>query len=323
MRLLTKAAALGAVLGALFLGGSLTAAPKQNPQVNLAPGKTLAVCAGSLSASRQDADSFLLNCKAPTPSPTPSPSPTPGSYPLHTNIVSTTFWVGEEYKPNASDGSQACSTYDADWAKHWSGGIDLFPEQNAGCTGSPVGGCDGIAQGTTAATFSCNTEPRTAQNGYFPSQAHPAENPFYLDLPYDDLNNAAAFKDRCSVVPWAKSVDPTGAHCSDSNFSYMKNRWVAITGPNGQTCYGQIEDAGPDHYDAEAYVFGANDARPPADSQTNSAGLDVSPALNGCLGFKALDGDSDHVSWRFVDDKDVPAGPWTHVVTTSGVQNQP
>ena len=65
-------------------------------------------------------------------------------------------------------------------------------------------------------------------------------------------------------------------------------------------------------------MFGSTDARP-VRSRSNNAGLDVSPALNGCLGFKELDGDSDKVSWQFVDAAQVPAGPWTKVVTTSGV----
>jgi hypothetical protein len=42
--------------------------------------------------------------------------------------------------------------------------------------------------------------------------------------------------------------------------------------------------------------------------------MDVSPALNGCLGFSSRDG---RVNWRFVDAGDVPAGPWTQIVTTS------
>jgi hypothetical protein len=99
----------------------------------------------------------------------------------------------------------------------------------------------------------------------------------------------------------------------------MKNRWVKLVGPNGNTCYGQIEDAGPSSgsaYHDTAYVFGSNDARP-ANKQFGAAGADVSPALNGCLGFKDLDGDTDKVTWQFVDAP--PPGPWTKVVTTSGV----
>jgi len=255
-----------------------------------------------------------------TPTTTTTPTPVaPGAYPWHTSIVSTTFWVGEIFNASAADGSQVCSTYDSAWASRWSGGVNLGPAASGtDCAGAPVGGCDGVPSGTTLATFTCTTERRTAANGYFPTspRVRPAENPFYLDLPFDDVNNAAAFKHRCQVVPWASQYP--SSDCANQSFSYMKNHWVRIVGPNGNTCYGQIEDAGPFKYDDEAYVFGSTDGRP-VSRQANNAGLDVSPALNGCLGFKELDGDSDKVSWQFVDAAQVPAGPWTLVVTTSGV----
>ncbi|HVU79061.1 MAG TPA: hypothetical protein VHC67_15910 [Gaiellaceae bacterium] len=252
---------------------------------------------------------------APSTAPATVPS---GSYPLHTNVAATTFWVGEIFDSSLADGSQACSTYDGKWAYHWSGGVNLGTDPSTDCAGAPIGGCDGVPSGTGGG-FACRTERRTAANGYFPtsSSVHPAENPFYLDLPFDDVNDRTAFAQRCQVIPWASSVP--ASKCGDQSYSYMKNRWVAITGPNGNTCYGQVEDAGPSHgslYHDAAYVFGSNDARP-AQGQFNNAGMDVSPALNGCLGFKELDGDSDRVSWRFVDSP--PAGPWTRIVTTSQV----
>jgi len=255
-----------------------------------------------------------------TTSTTTSSSPTTtttggGTYPLHTSIVSTTFWVGEIYDASLADGSQVCSTYDSFWAYHWSGGVKTGTDPSTDCAGAPIGGCDGVPSGS-GSSFTCATEKRTAANGYFPTSpsVRPAENPFYLDLPYDDVNNKTAFKDRCSVVPWASQYP--ASDCKNAGFSYLKNHWVAITGPNGATCYGQIEDAGPFKYDDEAYVFGT---AKPQSKQANNAGLDVSPALNGCLGFKELDGDSDRVSWRFVDALQVPAGPWTRIVTSSPV----
>ena len=156
----------------------------------------------------------------------------------------------------------------------------------------------------------------------------PKENAFYLDLPYDDVNDATAFAERCSVITWAAADNAaTGKNnCANSNYSYMKNRWVAITGPNGHTCYGQIEDAGPSSgslYHDKGYVFGQNNARPVnkqfSGDPTQGAGMDVSPSLNGCLGFADPDGDSDHVSWSWIDRANVPAGPWLNVVTTSQV----
>jgi hypothetical protein len=214
------------------------------------------------------------------------------AYPWHTGIVATTFWVGEVFDPHAADGSQVISTYDAHWLRHY-------------------GGCDGVVRHGR-----CETERRKAANGYFPARMTPRENPFYLDLPFDDVNDAAAFSQRARVIPWASDRGYAG-HAHDQAFSYMKNRWVKLT-RDGRTCYGQIEDAGPGVYDDSRYVFGAGDPRP-ASRRYNGAGLDVSPALTGCLAFTELNGDDNRVDWQFVDAADVPPGPWRKVVTTRGV----
>jgi hypothetical protein len=231
---------------------------------------------------------------APTTPPAPPAQSAPvDPYPWHTNIVSTTFWVGEIFDPNASDGSQVISTYDTNWFANF-------------------GGCDGVIVGG-----GCQTEARSAANGYFPVHMTPKQNPFYLDLPFDDVNNSAAYQQRGQVVPWAS--DPAYAGLVHSpNASLMKNRWVELT-KSGQTCYGQIEDAGPGEYDDVNYVFGTNDARP-QNTRYGDAGLDVSPALNGCLKFAELNGDDDHLSWRFIDADQVPNGPWKTLVTTTPVE---
>lgn len=264
-----------------------------------------------------------------------SPSTT---YPAHTNIVATTFWVGEVFNSQLSDGSQVCSTYDGQWASRWSSnepsigtsptGTDCGP--NGTYTGALVGGCDGVPAGTTVATFTCDTQARTSSNNYLPTGTNaqtPAENHFYLDLPYDDVNDTVAFAERCGVIPWAAATNAAlGSNkCADSNFSYMKNRWVKMT-RGSNVCYGQIQDAGPStgtNYHDKAYVFGSTDARPLnqeySGDPTQGAGADVSPALVGCLGFTNLNGDTDHMDWQFVERADVPSGPWTIYETTSQV----
>ncbi|GAB4080167.1 hypothetical protein GCM10028783_11150 [Modestobacter muralis] len=215
--------------------------------------------------------------------------PPAGRYPVHTDVVATTFWVGEVFDPTAEDGSQVFSTYDDDWLAHY-------------------GGCDGVV-----VDDQCRTEPRVATNGWFPTRMAPRENPFYLDLPFDDVNDPEAAAVRAEVVPWAH--DPGWAErLADPDRSLMKNRWVAVR-KGERVCFGQVQDAGPGEYDDAAYVFGVDDARP-ANERYNGAGMDVSPALNGCLGFAELDGQDDRVDWWFVDDADVPAGSWTRVVTT-------
>ncbi|MDQ0757132.1 hypothetical protein [Arthrobacter sp. B3I4] len=233
---------------------------------------------------------LATSCSGPKPAPGP---PTQQEYPWHTGIVATTFWVGEVFDPKAEDGSQVMSTYDSQWMQSY-------------------GGCDGVV-----GRDGCQTEPRSSANGYFPSSMTPRENPFYLDLPYDDVNNAAAFAERASVIPWAK--EPGLARQSNApGVSFMKNRWVKIR-KNGRECYGQIEDAGPGQYQDKEYVFGKDDARP-KNKDFNGAGMDVSPALNGCLGFQELNGQDDKVDWQFVDRKDVPDGPWLKLETRTPVQ---
>ena len=213
-------------------------------------------------------------------------------YPLHTGIVATTFWVGEIFDAHSPNGSQVVSTYDARWMLHY-------------------GGCDGVV------TYGkCETERRVPANGFFPTRMTPRENPFYLDLPFNDVNNAAAFSQRAQLIPWADDPGYAG-HAHDPAFSYMKNRWVKLM-RDGRTCYGQIEDAGPGTYDDYRYVFGTSNRRP-ANRLYNAAGLDVSPALTGCLSFTELNGDGNRIDWQFVNAVDVPSGPWTRLVTTQGV----
>ena len=244
------------------------------------------------------ADGLLCAAEPAVAHPPAGTEPVIRTYPLHTDIVSTTFWVGEIFDPNAADGSQMISTYDSSWFIHY-------------------GGCDGVEGGP--AGKECQTEKRTAANDYFPTKMMPKQNPFYLDLPFDDLNNKQAFGRRAQVIPWANDPGYAG-HAKDMNFSYMKNRWVRII-KGHRVCYAQIEDAGPGQYNDAEYVFGTNDERP-RNKKFNHAGMDVSPAVNGYLEYAELDGDNDRVSWQFVEFVDVPDGPWKKNITSQPVLNE-
>jgi hypothetical protein len=201
-------------------------------------------------------------------------------YPWHTRITATVFWIGEP-QGNGSSEDNAVSAYDDRWLAHYGGYDDPWYR-------------------------------RSPDNNYFPRGFRPKENPFYLDLPFDDLNLADNRARRMKVVPWARGrVDPGGS------FSFMKNRWVEIR-RGKRVCFGQVEDAGPYAYRDARYVFGEDDARP-INRRANNAGMDVSPALRDCLGFVGLNNADNRVDWRFVDWVDVPDGPWRKVVTRSPV----
>lgn len=243
------------------------------------------------------------------------------NYPWHINIRATTFWVGEIFNERVSDGSQVCSTYDKDWAYDYSN-INTYkiPETSIACPGSIAGGCDGVWEHNNGIK-TCSTELRSKDNDYFPTKIIPKENPFYVALPYDDVNDEKGFDERCKNIPWAFDHEYSG-HCTDPHFSYLKNRWVEIIGPHNATCFGQIEDAGPSHdelYHDASYVFGNTNAQP-VQQYFNNAGLDMSPALTSCVGFADIDGEGERVKWRFVQNKDVLDGPWKHIITTRQVQ---
>ncbi len=144
----------------------------------------------------------------------------------------------------------------------------------------------------------------TKRNGFFPAGFTPKENPFYFALPYNDFDDNGDRKpEAMQHVYWANKKD------WDPSQSLLKNQWIKIT-KNGTTAYAQWEDVGPFSSDDIDYVFGQNQPK----SQTNQdAGLDVSPAVRDYL---QLNGE-EKVDWQFIDETQVPDGPWKKVVTTS------
>lgn len=192
----------------------------------------------------------------PAPAPATGGSNQSSSYPVHSDITTTWFYVGEGATADSGYIPNVQSAWDGNWAAHF-GGID---------------------------------DPKN-RNGYYPAGFTPKENPFYVALPYNNFTNSNA----ADVMYW------------DGN---CKNRWIKIMA-NGKTAYGQWEDVGPWLSNDAAYVFGT---AAPKNTNLSHAGLDVSPAIRDYLGL----GDVSKTSWQFVDEGDVPSGPWKNIVTTSG-----
>jgi predicted esterase len=137
------------------------------------------------------------------------------------------------------------------------------------------------------------------RNGYNPCGFTPKENPFYCALPYSDFDENGPKANRLDV-PWYAAVD--------DQTSIIKNRWVKVIF-NGKEAYCQLEDAGPGSNDDFVYVFG--NAAP---IHWDEIGLDTSPAVRDYLGLDGMD----YTNWQFIDDEDVPNGPWKDIVTSSG-----
>ncbi|HEV3272401.1 MAG TPA: hypothetical protein VGZ93_09495 [Candidatus Methylacidiphilales bacterium] len=135
------------------------------------------------------------------------------------------------------------------------------------------------------------------RNGYASGSHASTLNTFYVALPFNDL----AFPEK------AREWLPAGWYRRPKDgkqVSACKDRWVWIKNSRGRSCFAQWEDVGPLRYDHAEYVFG--DERPTG-MDGDHAGLDVSPAVADYLG---IDGKNRITSWRFVDDQDVPPGPW-------------
>jgi len=191
------------------------------------------------------------------------------TYPIHRNVKTTWFYVGEPPTEDNRYISNVSSAWDDIWLWHY-GGVD-DPSNRA---------------------------------GYYPALFKPRENPFYFALPFNDLDENGQLKEAAKRIPWFNWEE------FEKNGSVLKNRWIKIV-KDGKVAYAQWEDVGPFGEDDFDYVFGSS----PPSNPVNGAGLDVSPAVRDYLGLK----DVDYVDWQFVDEKDVPPGPWKEVVTTTPV----
>lgn len=177
------------------------------------------------------------------------------------NVVATVFWVGEEPTENNPTPNNA-SAWDPNWEAHF-GGFD-HPSR---------------------------------RDGYRPTGFTPQLNPFYIALPYNDIDSDGFHRPEASeVIPWF------WREYRGDGVSVCKGRWLALH-MNGRVCYAQWEDVGPFQTDHWEYVFGG--AEPKA-NRNGGAGIDVSPAVRDFLKLRS----GDRVQWRFVEARDVPSGPW-------------
>ena len=135
------------------------------------------------------------------------------------------------------------------------------------------------------------------RSGWLPAGFVPQMNPFYVALPYNDVAPGGMHRPEASgVIPWFWE------NFQGDGISVCKGMWVAVH-YEGKVAYAQWEDVGPFETDHWQYVFGSE---PPRSNRNRSAGIDLSPAVRDFLGFRS----GERVQWRFVNDRQVPKGPW-------------
>lgn len=200
----------------------------------------------------------------------PDPKKTPefkseGTYPWHFDITATYFYIGElATKRNPTPNT--ASSWDSMWDDNYGG----YDDPNPG-----------------------NRDPKT----YAPKGFTPQLNPFYVALPYNDIERGGPKPEAAKVIPWYRR-DKNGKY-----ESVCRGMWVQIY-YKGKYCFAQWEDCGPFNTDDWAYVF--KGARP-RNTANYGAGIDISPAVRDYLG---IPGGAAKVHWRFVEFNRVPGGPW-------------
>jgi hypothetical protein len=177
--------------------------------------------------------------------------------------MTTIFWVGEGATPDSGYIDNYGSYWDPNWMKNF-GGVDT----------------------------------PSRRNGFLPARFMPKQNPFYVALPFAEVDREGRLKEVAKKIPgFGKNNEPL-----------TRNRWIEIR-YKGKSCFAQWQDVGPSEEDDFDWVFGS--AKKPKNKNGLKAGLDISPATAHYLGIE----DSAHTEWRFVDAVQVPDGPWKQIVT--------
>ena len=143
------------------------------------------------------------------------------------------------------------------------------------------------------------------RKGYRPATFTPKLNPFYIALPYNDIAPSGVHRTEApDVIPWYWR-----AHTGSSQTSVCKGRWVAIH-YRGKICYAQWEDCGPFNIDDWEYVFTGKSPKP---NPNGNAGIEISPSVRDYLAIRS----GYRVSWKFIEDHEVPPGPWINWQTNN------
>ncbi len=147
-----------------------------------------------------------------------------GKYPWKTQIVTTTFWVGE-----AAGGNNPVHNYSSSWDMNWS---------------QSFGGFD-------------NPNPAARRN-FLPAAFVPRQNPFYIALPYNDVTRGTNKPEAKVVIPWFREA------FTREGQSVCRDRWIAVrsNSSSGKICYAQWSDCGPFRTDHWQYVFGNEKPKP-------------------------------------------------------------
>lgn len=207
--LLRSLAVWGSSGASIFAGHALHALPLENKD----PKTTKKA---RTNQTRFD-DSWLTTPEIENPPEKQNPPESPSHvYEWRKDIVTTTFWIGEDPTPNNPVPNHK-SSWDTKWAENY-GGTD-------------------------------HPEKKKRTDAYLPADFFPRQNPFYIALPYNDMTSKGHKPEASRVIPWFHKT------YENPHKSVLKGRWIAIR-RGDRICYAQWEDVGPFRTDHWQYVFG-------------------------------------------------------------------
>jgi hypothetical protein len=160
----------------------------------------------------------------------------------------------------------------------------------------PADGGDVLNDGWSIPADAATEDTPDARNGFAPADRVLKSNTFYVALPFNDLAYPAVAA-RFLPTGWLRDIQ------NGKIVSSCQHRWIEIKNADGKLCYAQWEDVGPGENTRAEYVF----AREPAGT---APALGLSPAVAQYLKINPDDPKTTSVSWRFIEDEDVPPGTW-------------
>lgn len=262
-------------------------------------------------------------------------------YPIHSGINASTFWAGEGAGDANHNISNVPSAWESDWATSF--GVEDWPGLSRDSdyipTDSRFTGDEYPKVNPYYFALPYNDMSEIVYDGDKVSNVVGLQSDYTTYyIPYLSRDGVKTTDTRwlygytrkgsATKIPW-KDQSSWG-----DNRSMVKGRWARIRYKGGDWVYAQWLDAGPYHYDDTDYIFGDGTTKPrnqnPAYGQEPYAGIDLSPSVmlkmgvvdpNSMAGWEKdtwnkwgtsiTDGS---IEWQFVDDADVPNGPWKRVV---------
>ena len=134
----------------------------------------------------------------------------------------------------------------------------------------------------------------------------PLQNPFYFALPYGEFDANGNVKPSAAEIPWYNGEDLSAP------LSILKNHWIEVV-HDGNTCFGQWEDVGPNGEDDLRTCSG------PSDDRSNTFGAKAGARCVACALEVPWHDRQRHHLLAVRRRECCLSRPWKDIITSSGI----